>query len=148
MKEKFNILYLILLPSIIFYFEIYFIIKNDALIINSFNLIFFNISNEELSILCLSINLITYSYIFFMLIKTKLRCIINKFNIFEHIFFTSIIIMIVLLMLLFISDDKLNTNIIDVLYLLFISFFIFSFNILTSISILILTKKQHSNNVF
>lgn len=146
MKHNFNLIILSLIASfascICFYFIIRIILNEDILIINSFNNLFFKTSTEELSIITLGFNAIFYLCVFLRILIANGNNLTSKFKFIEYTFWITIIIFTTYFYLQVLDFNELHQNYIDILFLLYISLFIFGFLLFISIAILIFTTKD------
>jgi hypothetical protein len=141
MNENLKLLSSIIISSICFFLAINTILFYDELTINSFNILFYKTTNEELTFLFLGINLIFYSYIIFLILQSKKNCIKSKFEFFQLIIFTILLIYTPYVCFL-IFDSEIHQHYTDILFLIYISFFIFGFFLFTSLSISILINNK------
>lgn len=141
MKQNLKLLSSIIISSICFFFTINTILHYDEFTLNSFNTLFYKTTYEELTFLFLGINLILYSNIVFLILQSKKKSIKSKFNFFELIFLTTFLIYTPYVYFL-IFDSEIHQHYTDILFLIYISFFIFGFFLFTSLSISILIKNK------
>lgn len=138
MKEKFQLFISISISSICFFFVMNSILKKDKLIVDSFNVLFFTIQTEELSLITLLINVIFYSYLFFSLLKIKGDNIKSKFDFFEFIFLLPILIFMPYIYLLIFNINDVHLSYTNILFLLYTSLLIFGFTLIVSMLIIII----------
>lgn len=149
MKNNFNLIILSLISSLVssicFYFIIKTILREDILIVNSFNILFFKISTEELSIITLGFNAIFYLCLFLCVLKANGNNLKSKFKFIEYVFWVTIIIFITYFYLQVIDFNEIHQNYTDILFLIYMSLFIFGFLLFISIAIMILITKNLIN---
>lgn len=142
---KKKILLAILITSICFYFTINIIINEDVSIVNSFNMLFFKITPEELSLITLGFNAMFYSWLFFSILKTKKSYF--KWKI-ENVILIILLIFIPYIYILIFDQNIFDKNFTVIMFLIYTSLFIFGFLLLTSISTVILIYIKPTNNIF
>ncbi len=152
MKQHFNLIMSSLISSsissICFYLAIRIILKEDILIINSFNNLFFEISTEELSIISLGFSALFYSCLFLCILKTNSNNLKSKFKFIEYCFWITIIIFVTYFYLQITDPNELQQCYIDILFLIYMSLFIFGFVLFISISIMVLITNRFNKHSY
>lgn len=149
MKERIYLIVPLLISSICFFFTMNIILKEDILIVDSFNVLFFTIKTEQLSLIILVINIIFYSFVLFNILKLESNSIKSKFDFFEFIFLFPTIIFIPYLYLLIFNLNDLNLSYTNILFMLYTSLLIFGFMLfLFTIFILKVTGKLNNNSLY
>jgi hypothetical protein len=145
MKKKIKIILSISISYISFYFIMNFILNEDILLSRSFKSFFFEATNEELITIILVINTLFYTSIFYITLKNKNNLITSKFKFIEYTFIGTIIFFIPYLYLI------LNPESIDfffsytnILFLLYISIYIFGALIFILTSKFLLSPKKQT----
>lgn len=143
MRKSFKITSLLSIVYISFYFIMSFILEQDILISKSFKLMFFEASNKELIAIIMIINTIFYLWIFYNVFKSKNNLITSKFKFIEFTFIGTIIFFIPYLYLTLNPEfTDFFYNYTNILFLLYISIYIFGILVFTFTSKILLTSKK------
>ena len=148
MKEKLQLFISLLISSICFFFVMNLILNEDILIVDSFNVLFFNIQTEELSLITLVINVVFYSYLFLNLLKIKNDSIKAKFDFFEFIFLFPVLIFLPYIYLLIFNMSDLYLSYTNILFLLYTSLLIFGFTLILSILAILVISGKFNKRTF
>lgn len=148
MKEKLQLLISILISSICFFFVMNSILKEDILIVDSFNLLFFNIQIEELSLISLVINVLFYSYLFFSLLRIKNDSLKTKLNYFELIFLIPVLMFLPYIYLLIFNKSDAYLSYTNILFLLYTSLLIFGCTLIISMLLIISISSKFKKQTF
>lgn len=126
-----------------FYLIMNFILNEDIFISRSFKSIFFGASNDELIAIILIANTIFYLTVYYSSIKSKCKLITTKFKFIEYTFIGTLIILTPYLYLIITSElTEFFYNYTNIVFLLYLSIYIFGILLFTFTSKTILNSKK------